>query len=84
MAIEVIAYLETCSREDTSLQRGMNFGLGGDHSMVLIPGRPSAPYDDRLKDEPRSSSVQNTITSEVLFRALLTQAGAQRLEVGRA
>jgi hypothetical protein len=84
MAIEVISHLETCSREGTSLQRGMNFGLGGDHSMVLIPVRPNAPYRDRLKDERSSSSVQNTITSEVLFRALFTQDGAQRLEVARA
>jgi hypothetical protein len=28
--------------------------------------------------------VQNTMTSEVRFRALLTQDGAQRLEVARA
>ncbi len=29
MANEVISYLEMCSREGTSLQRGINFGLGG-------------------------------------------------------
>lgn len=36
MANEVISYLEVCGREGTSLQRGMNFGLGGDHSVVLM------------------------------------------------
>ena len=51
MANEIISYLEMCSREGTSLQRGMNFGLGGDHSVVLMSVRPNAPYRDRLEDE---------------------------------
>jgi hypothetical protein len=51
MANEVISYLEMCSREGTSLQRGMNFGLGGNHSVVLMSVRPNAPYRDRLEDE---------------------------------
>ena len=51
MANEVVSYLEMCSREGTSLQRGMNFGLGGDHSVVLISVLPNAPYRDRLEDE---------------------------------
>ncbi len=68
MANEVISYLEMCGREGTSLQRGMNFGLGGDHSVVLMSVRPNAPYRDRLEDngttliyeghdEPQSASV---------------------------
>ena len=40
-----------CSREGTSLQRGMNFELGSDHSVVLMSVRPNAPYRDRLEDE---------------------------------
>ena len=40
MANEVISYLEVCGREGTSLQRGMNFGLGSDHSVVLMSVRP--------------------------------------------
>src|SRR5689334_11859340 len=66
MANEIISYLEMCSREGTSLQRGMNFGLGGNHSVILMSVRPNAPYRDRLEDdgstliyeghdEPRSS-----------------------------
>jgi hypothetical protein len=51
MANEVISYLEMCSREGTSLQRGMNFGLGSNHSVVLMSVRPNAPYRDRLEDE---------------------------------
>jgi hypothetical protein len=68
MANGVISYLEMCGREGTSLQRGMNFGLGGDHSVVLMSVRPNAPYRDRLEDngitltyeghnEPKSAGV---------------------------
>jgi hypothetical protein len=39
-----------CRREGTSLQAGMNFGLGGNHSVILMSIRPNAPYRDRLED----------------------------------
>src|ERR1700682_2424369 len=39
-----------CRREGTSLQAGMNFGLGGDHSVILMSVRPNAPYRDRIED----------------------------------
>ncbi len=51
MSNEVISYLEMCGREGTSLQRGMNFGLRDDHSVVLMSVRPGAPYHDRVEDE---------------------------------
>ncbi|HYM38360.1 MAG TPA: HNH endonuclease, partial [Nitrospiraceae bacterium] len=49
---------------------GMNFGLSGNHSVILMSVRPNAPYQDELKeggsvliyeghDEPKSSSVPN-------------------------
>ena len=44
MANEVVSYLEMCSREGTSLQRGMNFGLGGDPSVVLISIRSTLAH----------------------------------------
>jgi hypothetical protein len=70
MANEIISYIEMCQREGVSLQRGMNFGLGGNHSVILMSVRPNAPYQDELKDggsvliyeghdEPKSSSVPN-------------------------
>lgn len=34
-----------------ALQAGMNFGLGGDHSIILMSLRPNAPYQDLLKDD---------------------------------
>lgn len=49
-ANEIISYMEMCVREGASLQRGMNFGLGGDHSVILMSVRPNAPYEDRLED----------------------------------
>jgi hypothetical protein len=46
----VIAYIEMCQREGLSLQAGMNFGVGGNHSVILMSLRPNAPYRDRLED----------------------------------
>lgn len=68
MANEIISYLEMCQREGVSLQRGMNFGLGGNHSVILMSVRPNAPYEDALQDngtvliyeghdEPHSSRI---------------------------
>jgi len=50
MSDNVLSYNEMCRREGVSLQRGMNFGLGGNHSVILMSVRPNAPYRDRLED----------------------------------
>lgn len=50
MSENVISYIEMCRREGASLQRGMNFGLGGNHSVILMSLRPNAPYRDRIED----------------------------------
>ena len=50
MANEIISYLEMCRRQGVSLQRGMNFGLGGNHSVILMSLRRGAPYNDRLEE----------------------------------
>lgn len=39
-----------CQREGSSLQKGMNFRLGGDHSVILMSLRPNAPYQDRIEE----------------------------------
>src|SRR5215471_13888696 len=39
-----------CQREGVSLQAGMNFGVGGTHSVILMSVRPNAPYRDRVED----------------------------------
>ncbi|MCA1620817.1 MAG: HNH endonuclease [Acidobacteria bacterium] len=50
MANEVISYLEMCQREGLSLQKGMNYGVGGTHSVILMSLRPNAPYQDQALD----------------------------------
>lgn len=70
MANEIISYIEMCMREGSSLQRGMNFRLGGDHSVILMSIQPNAPYHDHLLDDgetliyeghdaPRTPKTQN-------------------------
>lgn len=51
MANEIISYLEMCQRERVSLQRGMNYRIGGSYSVILMSLRPNAPYADRVEDD---------------------------------
>jgi hypothetical protein len=51
MSDNIISHNEMCRREGVSLQRGMNFGLGGNHSVILMSVRSNAPYRDHLEDE---------------------------------
>jgi hypothetical protein len=51
MANEILPYIEMCRREGVSFQRGMNFELGGNHSVILMSVRPGAPYADRFEDD---------------------------------
>ena len=50
MSDNIISYIEMFRREGLSLQQGMNFGVGGTHSVVLMSLRPNAPYKDRVED----------------------------------
>lgn len=50
MSDNIIPYLEMCRREAASLQRGMNFRMGGNYSVILMSLRPGAPYRDRIED----------------------------------
>src|SRR6516162_6255297 len=50
MADNILSHNEMCRREGVSLQRGMNFNLGGNHSVILMSVRPNAPYRDRIED----------------------------------
>ena len=72
-----------CRREGVSLQQGMNFGLGGNHSVILMSIRPGAPYRDRLEDEgttllyeghdcPKSTSWRDP---KIIDQALVTPTG---------
>jgi hypothetical protein len=70
MPNEIIPYIEMCRREGMSLQRGMNYGLDGKYSVILMSVRPGAPYADRFEndgstviyeghDVPRSAQYPN-------------------------
>ena len=70
---KITSYIEMCRREGTSLQQGMNFGLGGSYSVILMSRRSNALYRDRLEedgtvliyeghDQPRTSSFPNPKT----------------------
>ena len=50
---DVISYLEMCSEEGVNLQRGMNYHLRGDASVILMSVRPNAPYSDKVEDDGR-------------------------------
>ncbi|HFD86807.1 MAG TPA: HNH endonuclease [Gammaproteobacteria bacterium] len=50
MENEILSYLGMCQREGSSLQKGMNFRLGGDHSVILMSLRPGAPYRDHVEE----------------------------------
>jgi hypothetical protein len=47
----IIAYIEMCQKEGTSLQKGMNFRLKGRHSVILMSVRHNAPYKDEIKED---------------------------------
>ncbi|MGA3293850.1 MAG: HNH endonuclease [Candidatus Acidiferrales bacterium] len=47
---DVISYIEMCQAEGASLQRGMNFRLKGNMSVVLMSLRRGAPYADRIEE----------------------------------
>jgi hypothetical protein len=50
---EVISYIEMCQAWSTSLQKGMNFRLRPDQSVILMSRRANAPYRDRIEDNGR-------------------------------
>jgi len=89
MSDNVISYIEMCRREGLSLQAGMNFGVGGNHSVILMSVRPNAPYRDRIEDggttliyeghdQPRGLRVPNSKLVDqldMLSTGTLTQNG---------
>lgn len=50
---DVVSYLEMCANFGVNLQRGMNFRLKGNESLILMSLRHGAPYADRVEDGGR-------------------------------
>ena len=50
---DVISYLEMCGEEGVNLQRGMNYHMCRDMSVILMSLRRNAPYSDRIEEDGR-------------------------------
>jgi len=50
---DVVSYLEMCAGFGVNLQRGMNFRLTGNCSVILMSLRQGAPYADRVEEAGR-------------------------------
>lgn len=83
MTNDILSYLEMCQREGLSLQKGMNFGVGGGYSILLMSVLANAPYQDRIEENgtviiyeghnaPRSNSLTNP---QVIDQPALTRFG---------
>jgi len=53
MRDSIISYLEMCQNEKASLQRGMNYQLGGKYSVILMSIQANAPYKDSVEEDGR-------------------------------
>ena len=49
----VISYIQMCQEEGVNLQRGMNFRLRGNISVILMSRRSGAPYTDVIAEDGR-------------------------------
>lgn len=71
MLDEILSYRELCDIEEVqTLQRGMNFRLNPNYSVILMSRRSNAPYKDRVlddwitilyewHDEPQTKDIKN-------------------------
>lgn len=49
---DILSYREMCDVEDVQiLQRGMNFRMGPNYSVMLMSQRSNAPYNDRIHED---------------------------------
>ena len=51
MRDQIISYREMCNIENCTLQRGMNFRLNANYSVLLMSQRKNAPYEDLIHDD---------------------------------
>jgi hypothetical protein len=50
---DVVSYLQMCAPLGVNLQRGMNFRLSNDCSLILMSVRSGAPYEDKVQEGGR-------------------------------
>ena len=52
--MKIITYREMCNQEGVeTIQRGMNFNLGSNYSVVLMSVKKGSPYNDFISDDGR-------------------------------
>lgn len=51
MRDQILSYAQMCLQEKTSLQRGMNFRLNPNYSVLLMSQRKNAPYEDTIHND---------------------------------
>ncbi len=49
--MKIISYIELASQEGVQVQKGMNFGIKKNYSIVLMSTAKGAPYNDKLLDD---------------------------------
>jgi hypothetical protein len=71
MKDEIISYREMCDKENVqTLQRGMNYRLNPNYTVILMSQRKNAPYNDRVSEDgltieyeghdiPKSDKIKN-------------------------
>lgn len=94
-ANSILSYRDMCNiEEQEQLQRGMNFEMGGNYSVILMSIKPNAPYADRISDDGMTIYYEgHDETGDKLKRAdqpvalpsgLLTQNGQFKFAVDKA
>lgn len=53
VAGDIVSHTDVCQREGRMLQRGMNFRVSPQHSVILMSQRKGAPYQDRVLENGR-------------------------------
>lgn len=48
---DIISHAQMCLEEGVSLQKGMNFKIKGERTVILMSLRKGAPYADRVEDD---------------------------------
>lgn len=51
MRDQILSYNQMCLQEKTSLQRGMNFRINPNYSILLMSQRKNAPYQDKIHED---------------------------------
>lgn len=80
---DVISYLEMCTKEGVNLQRGMNYHLRGDVSVILMSLRPNAPYADSVEEDGHIliyeghdvSKTQDTLIPKIVDQPMNNPSG---------